>query len=1053
VFGDSEAKSQSLTKSLDLLNKSFDKLYPVNVGMLNALKNIERGMSGLANIVARNAGVANGTNMGIQEGTLSRTSNGATGIGIAAGTVGGMAIGTNIGMGIGAIGGPIGMAIGAVVGALAGSLVRLWGKTTQNIVDSGIKIQGSLEGIRKGQGISQYASVDTTTSKWFGLSKKTTNSVQEQGVSGELSSQIGLIFNNMALAMEEAAKVLYGKSDDVTKVLEGLSLSVSSVSLKGLKGDDLTKALNAIISKSLDEMAEAAFKDFDKFRGVGEGYAETILRVANSFATTNSVLSQIGLTLFKTNMAGIDASMMLVELVGGLENLQSVSKSYLENYFTEDERKKKTLDALTAQFKLLNEELPTSRDLFRKMLETASELGQTEKVAKLLTLSDAFASLFPAVDKATKDAEDLTKKKEELAAKEELLSKVESDNRRDELSQRKALAEQSAKAMASITESIKTITDAAMASAPILMKAGDAQGLLANSALSARGFTGFTNTKQTAKSNLEYAAQASSSALSSVNVAGIIGSLISESMSSSFTDKLGDELKQQIAPSMSTTLSRAMQGAFNTAGKMVAMSEFGLQGTGVANVLAAKAKAEFDSVSTTVKMGGDVVAVFGRDVISYLDTVDTLNRLLKVAAISQAEYSEGIDTLNRLMGDVGELSQDLNAQLERMQNNAKNLVSSGLASIGHYFGEITKASDALAASAAAANTPLSQAVGSIGRLGSLAYVLTESTSAVKEGTTSQIKSLRNSSDYADNQSFYENKIADLQSQSNSGPAIADMIAIAATTASSVITTADASKAAESLAKTEAFTGVVGSKLRDISLYLDGVKQFDAQAFENSFTKINAALIRGAITQEQYNALFNESLGIFKTGKTSLEAANEVANQLAKSAIDAAATSSAIELAAGKDMVDTFKELQKAAKSLTESLLLDEKYSPLSSADKIAEASRQFYDNLDKALGGDSAAVSAYTSTAERYLAVIEANATDKAQLDEGIGAVLASDAYILKVDTTAKTQEEMLLEIKKLRLEIVDLRSAQESTASSSGTTASVLKQFREEGIPPFVGV
>lgn len=395
VFGDADAKSESITKSLELLKSSYDKLYPVNQGMLKALKNIESSMTGLTNLVVRSGGIVEGSNFGIQEGTIKRTGSAVTGAGVVAGTVGGMALGTNIGMGIGAIGGPIGMAIGAVVGALAGSLVKLWGKTTQNIVDSGLQFGGSLQGMKQGQGFNQYASVDTTKSSWFGLKKTTTNSVQAQGLSDELSKQFAMVFTNMQTTLEEAGKALYGSSKGVTDALNNMVFEVSKVSLKGLSGQALTDAINGVISKALDQMAGTAFANLEQFRQVGEGYAQTVIRVANTFSVVNATFDKLGMKLYAMDDAGIKAAMSFSELFDSMEEMQSVASSYYDNFYTEQEKQAKITEALRKQFAEMNLTLPTTSLAYRELVDSTTDPA---KIATLWKLSDAFAEVFGTVE-------------------------------------------------------------------------------------------------------------------------------------------------------------------------------------------------------------------------------------------------------------------------------------------------------------------------------------------------------------------------------------------------------------------------------------------------------------------------------------------------------------------------------------------------------------------------------------------------------------------------------------------------------------------------------
>lgn len=373
VYGDLSAKSESITKSIEEMSKNSDRLLPVNQGMLVALKSIESSMSGFTNLVVRDRGVIDGTSLGIQTGTLHK----------------GSGLTNNVSW-------MESLIVGGVFGVATKLLGNLWGKTTQNVVDSGVQFGGRFTDLQAGRGFDQYASVDTTKSSWFGLKKSTSNTVQAQALSAELSSQLGLIFTGMGKALQEANKSLGGASDQVTKTLEALTLSSEKVSLKGLSGTALTEALNSVISKSLDEMAQAVFPQFDKFRDVGEGYAQTVLRVANTFASVNQSFAEIGLKLFDVGDAGVAAALGFSKLIGGLEDFQTLTARYYENFFSEAERNENTLKTLTSEFAKNNlGALPETREQYRKLVEQISSIGSPEQLATILKLSDAFAQVVP----------------------------------------------------------------------------------------------------------------------------------------------------------------------------------------------------------------------------------------------------------------------------------------------------------------------------------------------------------------------------------------------------------------------------------------------------------------------------------------------------------------------------------------------------------------------------------------------------------------------------------------------------------------------------------
>lgn len=373
VFGDTEAKSESISKSIEMLKASYDKLYPVNQKMLSSLQSIEASMTGLANLIVKQGGIAEGSNLGIKEGTLSKSSMSWT----------------------------TALILGGVTAPILKLLGGLWGKTTQNIVDSGLQFGGSLSDMQKGQGFNQYASVDTTTSRLFGAIKNTTNKVETQGLSDEISKQLGLVFTNMQTALEEAGKTLYGSSTGITNALNNMVMGISKISLKGLSGDDVTKAINNVISKALDQMAVTAFTNLDKFESIiGEGYAQKVIRIASTFATVNATMEKFNFKLFEMNDAGIQASLTFSKMFGTLQEMQQITGSYFENFYREEDQLKIKTEAVTKIMKSLGQVMPTTREGFKELVDNAQKIGNTELVANLMKVSDAFADVVKWVEKA-----------------------------------------------------------------------------------------------------------------------------------------------------------------------------------------------------------------------------------------------------------------------------------------------------------------------------------------------------------------------------------------------------------------------------------------------------------------------------------------------------------------------------------------------------------------------------------------------------------------------------------------------------------------------------
>lgn len=427
VFGDAEAKSESISKAMDILKSNSDMMLPINQGMLLSLKNIEASMAGIANLAIR-GGITDSSNMGISTNSSKSSMSWATAIA----TSGFMA--------------PITKLLG-----------NLWGKSSTEISDSGLQFGGKVSDLQAGQGIDQYAAIKNSSSSWFGLKKSSNTSIQTQGVSDDMSKQFGLIFTNLEAVMKGAATTLGTTGDAVGKAIEGMVLSTTKVSLKDLKGDDLTNAINNVISGAMDEVAKQAYPQMQAFQQVGEGYAQTVIRVASGVEQANVALKKLGVTaidytaianktsdvsyeLVKQSIAlkegtsgvgqiisqvtgatsdvvsaytdlvsarkkmeqyglGKDLNFDTLSGAGDLKSLGSDLSTYYDKFFSDQEKATIMTKDMTTQFTAFGYSLPKSRDELRNWIEAAAKTGSQLKVGELLSLASGFDTLQSALEK------------------------------------------------------------------------------------------------------------------------------------------------------------------------------------------------------------------------------------------------------------------------------------------------------------------------------------------------------------------------------------------------------------------------------------------------------------------------------------------------------------------------------------------------------------------------------------------------------------------------------------------------------------------------------
>jgi phage-related minor tail protein len=415
VLGDATAKSQSLSKSLDLIAKNSDSTMPISQGMLKALKSIDSSMKGLANAIARSVGLTGGETLGIPLSTVDKKLGG------------------------------------------------IWGKTTRDLVDSGIAIQNAkFQDLMNGLGASQYGTVKETSSSWFGLVKDTNYSQQFGQMDPKTAQMLGKVFKGIGDSISQSTVALGYTPTSVNNAVSGATLSNYFLSTRDLKGQELTDAIDSYFSKISDDLAQAVTPGFEDFQQVGEGYSQTLVRVANSVDQANSVLKKFNISAISyrdvvdkqgdisfeivqrsihnaetfngslsgvgkiidntkgsvddlaqsyTELLSVQKQMRLLNLgeinqdiingAGSNKDLSNALSVYQDKFFSDQEKADIAWKGMQQSFAKLNKEMPTTREGFRKLVDDlkgdVSPAGQ-ELLGKVLALSDGFDKAVTATD-------------------------------------------------------------------------------------------------------------------------------------------------------------------------------------------------------------------------------------------------------------------------------------------------------------------------------------------------------------------------------------------------------------------------------------------------------------------------------------------------------------------------------------------------------------------------------------------------------------------------------------------------------------------------------
>lgn len=390
VFGDSTAKSESIAKAIDHLREVDTLTMRYSAAMLASLRNIEANIGGLTNLIIRTNGAeasAAGVNTGYQP-------TGVTGL-IGRGLEGVGAVLNKIPIIGGILGGLVGL-VGKAFGALFGTKTTITG---QGIFGRGQSLADILSG---GFDASYYSDVKKTK-KFLGISVGSSYSTQYSAADAELERQFALIFSGFYDAISAAAGPLGLSLGEVQSRLQGFVVNIGKIDLKGLTGAEIQEKLTAVFGAAADNLAKYAIPGLEQFQKVGEGYFETLIRVASSVEAVSSSLSLLGTSV---EDLGLAAKMNLFDLFGSASDMTSATGEYFALYYSKAEQATAQTAQMARVFESLGLGLPQSIAGFRALVEAqdlTTEAGRAA-YATLIQLAPAFAELIGAAQDAASAA-------------------------------------------------------------------------------------------------------------------------------------------------------------------------------------------------------------------------------------------------------------------------------------------------------------------------------------------------------------------------------------------------------------------------------------------------------------------------------------------------------------------------------------------------------------------------------------------------------------------------------------------------------------------------
>lgn len=276
---------------------------------------------------------------------------------------------------------------GYISGAIAGIFNRLFGK---KLKDTGIEGTFGTSGF-SGNSYQFYKG------GWFSSDK-----MKKSALDNEFTQSL-----NLAYTQSKATLGAYAESVGLSsKSIAEFTKSVK-ISMKGLSEEQAQAKIQEEFEKIQEEMAKSALSA-SYVKKETETWAEALERLSTSLSGVNALFKKLGYDLFDSSVKAADLASKIVDAFGDLNSMTALVGSYYENYYSEAEKTSIVTKNLTDSMKELGYSLPTSREEFRKLVESQdlTTASGRETYAALLNLADAFALITDSSDELINSLQD-----------------------------------------------------------------------------------------------------------------------------------------------------------------------------------------------------------------------------------------------------------------------------------------------------------------------------------------------------------------------------------------------------------------------------------------------------------------------------------------------------------------------------------------------------------------------------------------------------------------------------------------------------------------------
>jgi hypothetical protein len=406
VLGNSTAKSQSISRAVELTASNSSTQINYLSGMLTSLRGIESNIGAFASVIVRGTDLTNpqfdpGANVINAQRSASME-----------------AMGRSIGN---TFGGPIlGGFITGTTAYLSSKLPLMGSVSTalfggeKSVDDSGFTMSKANLAAILAQGANANAYYDIKTSG--GYFSHSSHDIKQQTLGADANQQLTLTLKGMADTITQEAAILGVSGSAFTNRLNSFVVDIGMISLKGMSSDEIQSKLEEVFSKVGDQMTSWAVGAITDFAKAGEGPLETLARVATDYAKIDASLQSMGREFGSIGLQSVAAREALLGLMGGVDEFQSKVSGFASDFLTKSQQLVPMQKFVTEQLAAMNLAWVDSREEFAQVtlgLDLNTDAGR-QNFAALMNLKDAFAAVYPAIVDTTKSAQEIADERKDL---------------------------------------------------------------------------------------------------------------------------------------------------------------------------------------------------------------------------------------------------------------------------------------------------------------------------------------------------------------------------------------------------------------------------------------------------------------------------------------------------------------------------------------------------------------------------------------------------------------------------------------------------------------